>query len=406
MESEIQVTDKYPSYFEKLYDLFEDELVKEIKSLPVAEFKGNLLLAKATDDIPFLPLVVKGSMRTVRYDVYGNEVLIYNINELQSCIISITSVFCPGIPAGDAISNEDLVFIMIPKERIEGWTNTYKSWVEFTFKLNEQRMNELVERNKQVSERSQEIKDSINYAKRIQSAALPTQETISDLLPNSFILFKPRDIVSGDYYWITKVQNKTVVVVADCTGHGVPGAFMSMLGISLLNKLFSDKEDISAAKVLDLLRQDVKKSLKQDKERSHDVKDGMDMAVMIFDFDNLTMQYAGAYNPFYLIRSEKLRHFKGDRMPVGVHIEETSDFTNHDIELVKGDIVYAFSDGYADQMDVTGSKKFMTKNFKKLLLEISHLSMIKQKEALDANIEKWKGDQDQIDDILVMGIQI
>lgn len=415
MENDVTLRNKYQGDLGRLSEIFEPELLEEIKSLPIAEFKENVLLAKATDDVPFLPIVIRGSMRTVRYDIYGNEVLIYNINELQSCIISITSVYCPGIAAGDAISNEDLAFIMIPKEKIEGWTTKYKSWVEFTFILNEQRMQELVERNKEVSEKSKEIRDSISYAKRIQNAALPAQETISDLLPNSFVLFKPKDIVSGDYYWVTKIRNQIVVVVADCTGHGVPGAFMSMLGISLLNKLFADEKEIKAAKVLDLLREDVKSSLRQDEidfESSgtgsalQAVKDGMDMAILIFDFDNNSMQYAGAYNPFYLVRNRKLQHFKGDRMPVGFHIEKSTGFTNHEIELLEGDIIYAFSDGYADQIDVTGSKKFMTKNFKKLLLDINHLSMKKQKDALNSKIEEWKGDHDQIDDILVMGIKI
>lgn len=406
---------KYQSNFDKLYDLFEKELVEELKTFPIVEFKSNILLGKASDNLPFIPLVIKGSMRTVRYDMFGKEVPIYNINELESCIISITSVYCPGIENGDAISNEDVVFLMIPKVIVAQWMKKYKSWLEFTFKLNEKRMNELVVKNKQVSEKNKEINDSINYAQRIQRAVLPTQETISSLLPDNFILFKPRDIVSGDYYWITKIQNKTVVVVADCTGHGVPGAFMSMLGISLLNKLFVDKEKISAAKVLNILRADVKKSLKQDENNAgYDdkrnslqvVKDGMDMAIMIFDVENLSMQYAGAYNPFYLVRNKELRHFKGDRMPVGVHIKEKPSFTNHEIDIEKDDIIYAFSDGYVDQMDVTGSKKFLTKNFKNLLLEINHLSMEEQKETLNAKIEEWKGDYDQIDDILVMGIKI
>lgn len=412
MATDILNISKYQSSFDRLYDLFEKELVEELKTFPVAEFKGNTILGKTTDEVNFVPLVIKGSMRTVRYDNYGYEVPIYNINEMQSCIISLTSVYCPGIKNGVAISNEDVVFIMIPKTIIKEWMIKYTSWLQFTFTLNEKRMDELVARNKQVSEKSKEISDSINYAERIQRAVLPDQETISSLLPNNFILFKPRDIVSGDYYWITKIQNKTVVVVADCTGHGVPGAFMSMLGISFLNKLFVNNEEISAAKVLNLLRDDIIKSLKQDKTKteyaykSQTVKDGMDMAIMIFDFDNQAMQYAGAYNPFYLVRNKELQHFKGDRMPVGVHIEEKASFTNHEIDIEKDDIIYAFSDGYVDQIDVTGSKKFLTKNFKNLLLEINHLSMEEQKEALNAKIEEWKGDHDQIDDILVMGIKI
>ncbi len=406
---------KYKNEFEIISSIFEAELFEEIKTFPIAEFKGDLILGKATDVVDFVPLVLRGSLRTVRYDIYGNEVTIYNINKMQSCIISITSVYCPGIKNGVTISNEDVAFLLIPKTKVLEWMRKYPSWLEFTFKLNEARMDELVVNNKLVSEKSKEINDSINYAERIQRAVLPTQETISSLLPNNFILFKPRDVVSGDYYWITKFQNKTVVVVADCTGHGVPGAFMSMLGISLLNKLFADKDEISAAKILNMLRDDVKKSLKQDesnytnsenRENMQLVKDGMDMAIMIFDFDNQSMQFAGAYNPFYLVRNNELLHFKGDRMPVGIHIQEKDSFTNQDIDIQKGDIIYAFSDGYVDQMDVTGTKKFLTKNFKNLLLEINHLPMAEQKETLNTKIEEWKGDHAQIDDILVMGIKV
>lgn len=417
MENGITTLDKYQKEFDQVKSMFEEELIEELKEFPVMEFDGNLFLGRARDEVDFIPLVLKGSMRTVRYDIYGNEVPIYHVNPMQSCIISITTVYCPGVESGDTISNEDVVFIVIPKEKVIEWMKKYPSWLEFTFMLNELRMSELVTKNKQVSEKNQEINDSISYAQRIQNAVLPANETISSLLPENFILFKPRDIVSGDYYWITKIKNKTVVVVADCTGHGVPGAFMSMLGISLLNKMFADQRDITAARVLDLLRDDVKKSLKQhennklsavgSKSKAMDiVKDGMDMAVMIFDFKANNMQYAGAYNPFYLVRNKELHHFKGDRMPVGVHIQEADKFTNHEITLQKGDIIYAFSDGYVDQIDSTGSKKFMTKNFKRLLLEINHLSMQEQKETLDIKIEEWKGQNHQIDDILVMGIKI
>jgi serine phosphatase RsbU (regulator of sigma subunit) len=415
MATNTQDIGKYQIYLEKLDDLFEKELVEELRTFPIVEFKGGVTLGKASDNLQFIPLVIKGSMRTVRYDMFGKEVPIYNIGEMESCIISITSVYCPGIENGDAISNEYVVIIMVPKTVIPVWMKKYKTWLNFTFKLNEKRMNELVLKNKQVSEKSKEISDSITYAQRIQEAVLPSMETISSLLPNNFILFKPRDIVSGDYYWITQVQNKTVVIVADCTGHGVPGAFMSMLGISLLNKLFVDKEELSAARVLNILREDVKKSLRQDKNAvkydkkgnsSQAVKDGMDMAIMIFDFKNKAMQFAGAYNPFYLVRNKELFQFKGDRMPVGVHVEEKASFTNHEIDIEKNDIIYAFSDGYVDQIDATGSKKFLTKNFKNLLLEINNLSMDDQKEVLNTKIEEWKGDHDQIDDILVMGIKI
>lgn len=409
MKTDTINSDKYQSAFQRLHDFFEDDLIEELKTFPIAEFTGGAVVGKASDKADFVPLVLHGSMRTVRYDIYGNEVNIYDIYEMQSCIIGITAVLMPDIASGYTITNEDIAFIKIPKSRIIGWMKKYKSWLEFTFHLNEIRMNELVERNKEVSEKNKEINDSIRYAQRIQKAVLPSQESISRLLPKHFILFKPRDIVSGDYYWVTKIHHKTVVVVADCTGHGVPGALMSMLGISLLNKLFIEDEDISAARVLDKLRDDVITSLNdvdEMKSNSEKVKDGMDMAIMIFDFERHKMQYSGAYNPFYLVRNKELQHFKADRMPVGLFLEKNANFTNHEIDIQKDDIIYAFSDGYVDQIDESGSKKFLSKNFKNLLLEINDLSMEDQKKVLNSKIETWKGTHEQIDDILVMGIKI
>ena len=213
---------EYQQYIDRLSSVFEPELLEELKLLPTVEVKAHQLINRVTDKVEFLPLLIKGSMRIVRYDIYGNEVLIYNINELESCIISITSVYVPGLLSGDSIANEDMVAIKIPNEKVVEWTSKYKSWVKFTYQLNEKRMQELIKRNREVSEKNQEIRDSISYAKRIQNAVLPARQTVSELLPESFILFKPRDIVSGDYYWVTQVLSRTVVVVADCTGHGVP----------------------------------------------------------------------------------------------------------------------------------------------------------------------------------------
>jgi len=282
----------------------------------------------------------------------------------------------------------------------------YQKWREFTFMLNELRMQELIFKNNEVSIKNKEIRDSIVYAERIQQAVLPDENIIAELLPEHFILFKPRDIVSGDYYWISKIDGKVVVVVADCTGHGVPGAFMSMLGISLLNKLAKEFNNATAADMLNILREDVIASLNQGMDTHEQVKDGMDMAVMIFDFEHMSMQFSGAYNPFYLIRNNDLKHFKGDRMPVGLHGAEITSFTNQQLELEHGDTIYAFSDGYADQIDKSGSKKFLVKNFKNLLLQINNLPLAEQKQRLDHEIEEWKGKYSQIDDILVMGIRV
>lgn len=279
----------------------------------------------------------------------------------------------------------------------------------------EQSQDALIRQNK-------EITDSINYAKRIQSAVLPDDEQLSDLLPEYFVLFKPRDIVSGDYYWIRQIKNFTVLVAADCTGHGVPGAFMSMLGMSILNEIVGKSRLDSAGEFLDRLRKKVKTTLSQE-GKEMEQKDGMDMSMAIFDSDINEVQFAGAFNPLYIIRKKgegdeeeladnvsmeseyyRLFEIKGDRQPIAIYTKET-DFKTHYIKLRPKDCLYMFSDGYPDQMGGPNGKKFMVRRFKELLLDIHNETMIRQKEILATTIEEWKKDVQQVDDILVMGIR-
>jgi serine phosphatase RsbU (regulator of sigma subunit) len=256
-----------------------------------------------------------------------------------------------------------------------------------------------------------EIMDSINYAKRIQQAVLPSDEFAADILGEHFILFKPRDIVSGDFYWIKKLKNFTAVVAADCTGHGVPGAFMSMLGSSFLNEIVTRRSLDSAGEILDNLRQKIKTSLGQT-GASGEQKDGMDISFFIIDNETLELQYAGAYNPLYIIRKDdseesgyKLIRLKADRQPIGIHIRE-KEFTNHIFRLQKGDSLYAFSDGYIDQFGGEAGGKFKTARFKNLLIDIQDKSMQEQHDILEHSFEKWKGDLEQIDDVLVIGMRM
>jgi len=261
------------------------------------------------------------------------------------------------------------------------------------------------EQRDQISKQKQEITDSILYAERIQQAVLPPEDYCKSILPEHFILFKPRDIVSGDYYWMTEKNNKTIVVAADCTGHGVPGAFMSMLGVSFFNEIVNTMEDLKAHHILNRLRYYVKKTLYQTRDDSQ-TKDGMDLALCIIDHDRKVLQYAGAYNPLYYIRDGELHQIKADRMPIGVHIREKDIFTNHELELQPGDVFYIFSDGYVDQFGGEKGGKFKTKPFKRLLTRIHKEPMNVQKKELDRTIEEWKGDLNQVDDIIVIGFRV
>jgi serine phosphatase RsbU (regulator of sigma subunit) len=273
-----------------------------------------------------------------------------------------------------------------------------------------QRTSEIRAQNIELSRQQKEITDSIHYAQRIQNAVLPSLKNI-EKFPEYFILFKPRDIVSGDFYWLSDTGRKIIIVAADCTGHGVPGAFMSMLGISYLNKIVNENKITEPNQILEKLRENVIQALKQT-GREGEQKDGMDMALCVIDFDNLNMEFAGAQNPLYLIRGNELLETKADRMPVAYY-EQMSNFTSHKIPLKQGDCFYMFSDGYADQFGGPMGKKFKYKPLKELLIRVKEKSMAEQKELLEKNIQDWatgpdiNGRQyDQVDDILIVGIRI
>lgn len=263
---------------------------------------------------------------------------------------------------------------------------------------------EIKQQRDQIFQQKQEITDSIQYASRIQEAILP-RETMLSKLQDHFILFKPRDIVSGDYYWMTLKDSKTIVAAADCTGHGVPGAFMSMLGISFMNEIVNKSDTTQANEILNELRGHVVESLGQTGEEGEQ-QDGMDLALCVIDMKGRKVQYSGAYNPLYLIRNNELSEYKPDKMPIGIHKEKKEPFNNTIIDVEIGDALYMFSDGYVDQFGGPRQKKFMSKNFKDLLIEIHAKPMKEQKEILDRTIEEWMGRVEQIDDILVMGLRI
>ena len=257
----------------------------------------------------------------------------------------------------------------------------------------------------QIAAQNKNITDSIHYASRIQSAILPPLELIERILPEFFVLYKPRDIVSGDFYWLLEKDSKIIIAAADCTGHGVPGAFMSMLGIAFLNEIVTKKEIYHPNEILNELKNNVIKSLHQT-GRENEAKDGMDIALCTIDMERMMLEFAGAYNPLLLIRKGELIQIKADHMPIGIHSFDTSSFTNNEYPIEKGDSIYLFSDGYVDQFGGPDQRKFMIKNFKNYLLSIQDKNMAEQKELLDQNIENWKGETDQIDDILVVGIKI
>ena len=288
------------------------------------------------------------------------------------------------------------------------------------------------ERTAEIRKQKEELEDSILYARRIQRAMLPSKSILEENFPNHFILFKPRDVVSGDYYWMAKREDKIFIVAADCTGHGVPGAFMSLLGISFLNEIIAKPEIEKSNEILDDLRELVMTSLKQTGEEEDETKDGMDLSLIILDKQNKTIQYSGAYNPLYMVRElnsdEKaklksgnelelhkgslnnddyiLEQVNADKMPIGISIKKFDHFNHTDLDLKPGLSLYMLSDGYVNQFGGPLGKKFMSRRFKKLILDLQDKSMEEQGKILDETLVEWTGDLDQIDDVLVMGIKI
>lgn len=271
---------------------------------------------------------------------------------------------------------------------------------------NKSRANLIITQQKQeLEEKNNEITDSIHYAKHIQEVIFPTPDIIRKRFPESFILFKPRDIVSGDFYWMNTVGDKTILAVVDCTGHGVPGAFISLLGYTGLRQAVLEQQLTDPAKILESMNLMVNETLKQSYEKSS-VRDGMDMTVCTIDHSNNTLEFAGANNPLYVVKDDKLQVIKGDGQSVGGFLDLTAPtFTKHNISLEPGTSIYMFTDGYPDQFGGSKGKKFKYTRFRELISAAASKTMSEQYTLLDKAIVQWQGDLEQVDDICVMGVR-
>ncbi len=294
------------------------------------------------------------------------------------------------------------------KEEIQAQRDEIEEQRDFVIEQKDQ----ITEQHDKIAEQQKNIMSSIQYASRIQEAILPPGELLDELLDEHFVLFKPRDIVSGDFYWATRKENKAIIVAADCTGHGVPGAFMSMLGVSFLNEIVNKLDNMHANLVLNELRDNVKNSLRQT-GKENEAKDGMDIALCIIDYDKMQLEYSGAFNSLFLIRDNELIKYEADRMPIGIYIKEKESFTNHIVDLKKGDNFYIFSDGYVDQFGGERGSKLMVKRFRELLMKNHQKPAYEQKAALEIFLDEWQSHIDekgntykQIDDILVIGMKV
>ncbi|MFD1551461.1 hypothetical protein DNU06_13335 [Putridiphycobacter roseus] len=269
----------------------------------------------------------------------------------------------------------------------------------------EERTEEVVKQREKVQELYKDVRDSIVYAKRLQNSILPTQEKVKSICPQSFILYKPKDIVSGDFYWFEKINNKSIFSIVDCTGHGVPGAFMSLLGSNGLNSALKEGKLSQPAAMLDYLNKSIFESLNKS-DITNEVRDGMDVALCAIDHDTLELEYSGANNPLYIIRDGEFIIIKANKIAIGSFAPGEANFDNHKVQLQKGDSVYIFSDGYPDQFGGPKGRKLMYNRFREYLLEISNNPIELQGELLNTRLMAWQGKMDQIDDILVIGLKI
>lgn len=252
-----------------------------------------------------------------------------------------------------------------------------------------------------IQEKNQDITASLEYASKIQEALLPTKENTL-LFKDSMFMLLPKDIVSGDFFWYTEKNGKKIFTAVDCTGHGVPGAFMSMIGNTFLHEIINERGITEPAEILNQLRAKVILALSSRDAR----KDGMDMAICSLDEEKMILQYSGANNPLYLVRNKEVKEYRPDKQPVGYMPERDGAFTNHVIEVQAGDKAYVFSDGYADQFGGPKGKKFKYKQLRELLVEIADKPMLEQKKVLNETFVSWKGDLEQIDDVCIVGVKI
>ena len=267
-----------------------------------------------------------------------------------------------------------------------------------------ERTEEVVKQKAEIEELYTDVTASIRYAKRLQDSILPPEKKIKKYFPSSFVLFKPKDIVSGDFYWIGKQKNEFMFAAVDCTGHGVPGAFMSLVGANGLNSAFKEHKLSKPGLILDDLNRYANEALNKSADDS--IRDGMDITLCSINSKEMKLRFAGANNPVYLIRDGELEIYKTNKFAIGSFNHEEHNYENFEIDLIKGDKVYAFSDGYPDQFGGERGKKFMYKKFKELLVETVNESMENQKRKLEERLAEWMGNYEQVDDIVIFGVEI
>lgn len=350
-----------------------DVIMPEMNGIDAARFiKNNAEIS----DIPIILLSSTESLKAA-YEVGANDFISKPFNQYE-LLIKVRSAL-------------DLVAKI---NKIKDQSNRVK-----------EKKDQIQKQHDKIAEQQREIIGDLKYSIRIQKSILPIPEVISNVIPEQFILNLPRNSVSGDFYWVGNQGDRRAIAVADCTGHGISGALMTMAGMAFLNDIMGRKENLEPNEVLFELRKMVMNLLKQTGEEG-EASDGMDISLTMLNNDGTKLWFSGANNPLYIIRDGELTVVKGDRMPIGIHLNFERPFASNELDVKKGDLVYLFSDGFADQFGGPRNKKFRYKQFQELLIEIHTKPLSKQKEILRKTYLDWMGEYDQVDDVLVLGYKI
>ena len=400
---------RFPKAYEYrlLFEKMKDSLTTEDNSRKIIEMQMQFEFEKQQKE-----LELKGEIEKLKTQKELNQQKIINYSLFGGLLAIIIIAFL--IYRAYRIKNKDNKVLAEQKKQIHHKNEELKLYHE---ELNSQKeylqsQNEITNAQlEEIGRKNRKINDSIHYASRIQQALLPAKNKLASVFTDYFLLNQPKDIVSGDFYWLKTLGDKIFLAVADSTGHGVPGAFMSLLGISFLNETVKSQNNDNAAAILNKLRELLKSSLNREGNKSK-TGDGIDIAFCIIDKKAKEIQFAGAYNSLIIIKKDKkngqnqLIELKGDKMPIGMHIKEETPFTNHTTKYRQSDKLYLFTDGYLDQFGGLDGRKFLLNNFKQVLLEICILPMPAQKTKLQNIYAEWKDERAQIDDILILGFNL
>jgi len=334
--------------------------------------------------------LISGSLWTMLYILkitFSNKIFVFNSDNIGI----VTFMMMLSFALGDKMN-------ILKKEKI----NAQAEALEVLEERVEERTLEIVQQKALVEEKNKDILDSINYAKRLQDAILPPLNLIREFFQEAFVLYKPKDIVAGDFYWMERAGHTTFIAAADCTGHGVPGALVSVVCSNALNRTVKEFHITETGKILDKVRELVLETFEKSESN---VQDGMDISLFCINSNTREIHWSGAYNSLLYVQNNEMHEVDADKQPIG-KVDKPIPFTTHILNLQKGDILYLFTDGYADQFGGPKGKKFRYKRFQEMLLENAGKTMDEQKNLLEVTFAQWKGNLDQVDDILVIGIKV